>query len=83
MFIHEKEVRLLYAIDSTSSLCKRPFLEILINPDLLIDEYCLDPRLTAEQDEMVRNVLAHYGVNTKSIVKSALYQMKQHTITIH
>lgn len=82
-FIHEKEVRLLYAVDSTSSLCKRPFLEIPINPDLLIDEYCLDPRLTPEQDKMVQYVLEHYGVKKTSIVKSALYQMNPHTITIH
>lgn len=76
-FEHEKEIRVVIEND----IVKTNLLSVKIPIDFF-DEYMLDPRLTYEQEESIRNSLVSRGALSEKIHKSELYKFNVKTIQI-
>ena len=84
-FSHEEEVRFIISTPTTDGTNMFPALngiKITIQPDDVISQIALDPRLPKDRCDVLENLLLRYtGHNTK-VVQSRLYQMKPLTISV-
>lgn len=80
-FQHEQEARLLYITDSESGLSRQDFLELPIDPGILIEEVVLDPRLTDPEFQALKNQIQKSGFGGP-ISKSALYGLPRFGVSI-
>ena len=71
-FSHEKEIRLIYALDSDSKV--KNYLTFEINQNILFDEFCIDPRCSDSEFNIIKNKLMQNGVVKNKIIKSKLYE---------
>lgn len=81
-FEHEKEVRLLYQVDSFSPDIQNNIKSFVIDPNELIDEVMLDPRITGRNENIYRKTLQSLGYKNP-IVKSQLYNFVPMDITFN
>ncbi len=72
-FSHEKEVRLLFK--TFENVDNKGWYQLKIDPNFLIDEIVLDPRLEAEQFEKTKGILQTLDFH-KPIYKSNLYEFE-------
>ena len=81
-FSHEQEVRIIKVLDSYATERNKVSLSYDIDPEYLIDEYCLDPRLDDYMTDVYKQGLIHVGVNPTKITKSRLYEFTPQTINL-
>lgn len=81
-FEHEQEVRIIRTIPGDFCNIGVEYLEFEIDPESLIDEYVIEPRLTQVQSDVVKSQLVDLGVNPSKIRQSDLYQFKPSKIII-
>lgn len=79
-FEHEKEVRLLYQVDSFSPDIQNNIKSFAINPNHLIDDVMLDPRISGRNENIYRQTLQSLGYQNP-IIKSQLYNFVPINIT--
>jgi hypothetical protein len=77
-FEHEREIRLIYVGQRTDSM---KFFNVPIDPNELIDEIILDPRLQPDDVRQREEVIRTLGYNGK-VERSNLYQKKGFEIII-
>ena len=71
-FEHEKEIRLLYNVDSSSPDIQNDIKSFVINPNILIDDIMLDPRISSRYENIYTQTIRNLGYQ-KPIIKSQLY----------
>lgn len=86
-FSHEKEYRLiawLADVDENNKhvVCCPDHIDLSIDPLQMIYEVSLDPRLTKEEAELLKNAIALRLGGKCRVSQSTLYKFKQHTIII-
>ncbi|WP_370409015.1 DUF2971 domain-containing protein, partial [Tenacibaculum dicentrarchi] len=74
-FEHEKEVRLIYFIDSFSGELNNKIKKFKVDPNDLIDEICFDPRIDKRYLELYKKTFKNLGFNG-NMIKSDLYDFK-------
>lgn len=80
-FEHEKEVRILHTCNSSSPLIKSPVVKFDIDPNDLIEEITLDPRINKRFETIYTETIRRMGF-TGTINKSKLYKLDPVNITI-
>ncbi len=80
-FEHEKEVRLIYSVDSYSADKANSTKSFNIVPNDLFDDIMLDPRIKPRQERIYRETIQRLGFRNP-IVKSSLYQFTPINITL-
>ncbi|PLX08660.1 MAG: hypothetical protein C0594_05995 [Marinilabiliales bacterium] len=71
-FEHEKEIRLLYSVDSSSPDIQNDIKHFSINPNNLIDDIMFDPRISSRYENIYRQTILSLGFRNP-ILKSQLY----------
>jgi hypothetical protein len=71
-FEHEKEVRLLYSVDSSLPEIQYDIKKFNINPNSLIDDIMLDPRISPRNENIYRQTIQRLNY-INPITKSQLY----------
>jgi hypothetical protein len=74
-FEHEKEIRLIYFVDSKSQDNNQKIKKFEIDPNDLIEEICFDPRISERYYELYKNTFKNLGYKGK-IIKSDLYDFE-------
>lgn len=80
-FEHEKEVRLIYFVDSFSDELDNKIKKFKVEPNDLIDEICFDPRISDRYFELYKKTFKNLGFTGK-MIKSKLYDFEGINITI-
>ena len=79
-FEHEKEIRLLYNVDSSSPDIQNDIKSFSINPNNLIDDIMLDPRIGSRYENIYTQTIQGLGYQNP-ITKSQLYNFSPINIT--
>lgn len=74
-FEHEKEVRLLYFVDSESIKKENNIIKFEVNPNDLVEEICFDPRISERYFKLYKQTFRKLGYNGQ-IIKSNLYDFE-------
>lgn len=80
-FAHENEIRIMHTCDSSSPLKNKPVVKFDINPNDLIEEITLDPRIDKRFETIFTETIRRMGY-TGTINKSVLYKLDPVNITI-
>jgi hypothetical protein len=80
-FEHEKEVRLLFQVDSSSPHIQNDIMRFDIDPNDLIDDIMFDPRINNRNENIYRQTIQRLGFNNP-VLKSQLYSFVPVNITL-
>ncbi len=77
-FAHEEEFRVIVMLDSERTNQFKQYKRLAYNIDVnnFVDEYCLDPRLSDTELEVLKQELVAMGANRDKIIKSNLYSFQ-------
>lgn len=81
-FEHEKEVRILYMIDTGSIDTTKLTQDFPLEPNSFIDEILFDPRLDTRTENVFRHIISSLGY-VGQVNKSTLYSVEQVTISMY
>lgn len=81
-FSHESEARVIVGIDTTPSVENMEYCDVGFDPYDMFDGFVIDPRVTPEQEEQIRNLLHEAGVQDDKVSKSQLYTFHAHDIEL-
>lgn len=81
-FQHEQEVRLFVHVESNREDRNVSMLRFQINPQHILTEYVLDPRLDNQQCECIKGMIASCGVDERLIRQSKLYMLNKKKIKV-
>jgi len=74
-FEHEKEVRLIYFVDSSSDELDNKIKKFTVDPNDLIDEICFDPRISERYFKLYKKTFKNLGFKG-NMIKSDLYDFE-------
>lgn len=81
-FEHEKEVRILYMVDTGSIKTTKLTEDFPLEPNSFIDEILFDPRLDERTENVFRHIINSLGY-VGQINKSTLYSVEPVTISMY